>query len=1360
MAEIASYSEQTYPLLTKFRCGLDPLERESLNRTIEPTDATSKAIQRQMIDALRAEAGEDAGDVSRAIALWTTKEKIDAMPKQINAWFAVEFTRWLRGVSDFNDPRITPWGNRDMLFIPEVLQYLREILACRADFQRKLVHLAVFWPRTLNDAYLYYKYIVMHHGWTRDHSAPGTRLAPDADDDNDGLHYMSIGGMLDFLDDFSQTSFYDYDLDAMARDFVPVAPGLREAPMPDGHPGNAGAVPAMGPGPNNGGVDPDPDIAAAGPAPAAAPAAAAAPDDPQQGLLRRMFGAFARAMPRWGMPRPDDDDDAPVADPDSDDEPDASLDESDDDDDAPVADPDSDDDDFTNAEAIRYLQLVETMRDDELHEAREAFGELLATVPGHRWATFGRRQIDAEMRRRAAAAPAAAAAAPAAAAAAAPAAAPAAAQAAAQAAASDDESDASSSESDDDGFTGAEATEFARRVKAMTDDELHEAMEAVNARLAAVPGHRGARLGIQMLVIEMRNRAAAAPAAAAAAPAAAAAAAPAAAAAAAPAAAPAAAQAAASDDDGHTADDARKFARRVKAMTDDELHEAIKAANARLAAVPGHHGATLGKHMLVIEMRKRAAAAAAPAPATRASPVASAPSAAPRTPAATVASGKPDADKGEEESVQSKRAREKQARDKELEEKARRDKATELYARVMGISSGSLPSTPVAPAASANDSVSVSSPGGTTYVLRGTTQQQFDEQIDQLYRVNKQKFVNLNATAALNTAKGLEDLALHTLSRAGVTAENAARYEALKRIRVELASKQSPLVTTNAHTSKGLRAAFAAGAAELAKLAEGKPSTQAQQDVVEQAAADVSAMSAGEVADTLAAINSPLVYDTGSDGSPVHYVTGDTTASESTGSNAPQTPDSTRSSIFSGLSSAGSSPESPLPTVTTPEQARIENMRQQLRSIIAKLPVIPRTPAPSTPRAPATPMSQTEVIHRTPTRAPPDPDDVLQRLSAVVRGSPRITNDQVKRLLRQMLAASPPVARPDASAGDAHAAALAAAEEDTFVDTLLHELREEHPNLMSLPVTPSPGSVAYWVQSTPQTQPRGSTGTSSDMSLGSDSSMEFGGRSSPTPPSSSDMSLGSDPSMGLSAARVPTPSVSLGLGDLTADSPYPQTVPYQGTPMARVPRRKPHGAQPGSGMTTDESNRRLLATRLAQLALELSHAPVSPLGVPGTPGMASPAAPSAPARASEGDDDTRAYPASPGTAQAAVDELLQNINSGDRPSNRKAQRAARRAMRAAAGAAPDGEDGEATRAYDAPIDEPAQARAAGEPRRRRRAALDANEAAALVGPAASPAAPREVHPPDRLSFAPGSVRATGTRMGGPTETKRKGRKTK
>lgn len=239
-SQVTQYTAARYPLLRKYHVGLDPLDHEALQKKIEPTSSTKQHVTDLLVRQMGTDS-DTAGEAGRltvaTVNKWRQKKLLESIPGHVDHWFAAEFMRWLRGVSAFNSRAVTPWGTENLLHIPEVLQYLREALACRADFQRKLVHLSMDYPRTLNDAYLYYKYIVMHYGWTRGepsvHSASG-------DAGNYAPSYMTIGGMLDFLDDFAQTTFLKHDLAYMQEGAAPDAPlgmgRVATLPEPDGAP--------------------------------------------------------------------------------------------------------------------------------------------------------------------------------------------------------------------------------------------------------------------------------------------------------------------------------------------------------------------------------------------------------------------------------------------------------------------------------------------------------------------------------------------------------------------------------------------------------------------------------------------------------------------------------------------------------------------------------------------------------------------------------------------------------------------------------------------------------------------------------------------------------------------------------------------------------------------------------------------------------------------------------------------------------------------------------------------------------------------------------------------------------------------
>lgn len=76
--------------------------------------------------------------------------------------FITEFKAWLRGVSRYNyDRRVTPWGTDNLLRLPGVTEMFDAELEQYYKFKTALLKLATWGPSDVNDAFLYYKYIVL-----------------------------------------------------------------------------------------------------------------------------------------------------------------------------------------------------------------------------------------------------------------------------------------------------------------------------------------------------------------------------------------------------------------------------------------------------------------------------------------------------------------------------------------------------------------------------------------------------------------------------------------------------------------------------------------------------------------------------------------------------------------------------------------------------------------------------------------------------------------------------------------------------------------------------------------------------------------------------------------------------------------------------------------------------------------------------------------------------------------------------------------------------------------------------------------------------------------------------------------------
>jgi len=95
------------------------------------------------------------------------KEMSDKQKQLINTEFAYEFQKWLMGRSYWNlavaqdgITPLTPWQCIPRTDVEGVVEYARQWPQKRAEFQLALVKLWMLGPKNLNEAFLYYKYLV------------------------------------------------------------------------------------------------------------------------------------------------------------------------------------------------------------------------------------------------------------------------------------------------------------------------------------------------------------------------------------------------------------------------------------------------------------------------------------------------------------------------------------------------------------------------------------------------------------------------------------------------------------------------------------------------------------------------------------------------------------------------------------------------------------------------------------------------------------------------------------------------------------------------------------------------------------------------------------------------------------------------------------------------------------------------------------------------------------------------------------------------------------------------------------------------------------------------------------------------
>jgi len=201
---VTGYTQSKYPILSRYHVGQHPLAKEASLKRLEPLPETRAAF----IKALTREMTSDGPGTldPHTVKKYQDKMVLEGLGKNVDLMYAREFQRWIRGVSVFNEPSMTPWGYRNMLHVPGAVDYLRELIQMRFDYQQSLMHLYMQSPRTLLDLELYYKYIVLQFGL----------VLPKNDDGSPS--FMSISGMLSFLDDYQLTSFRERDLPIMNTD--------------------------------------------------------------------------------------------------------------------------------------------------------------------------------------------------------------------------------------------------------------------------------------------------------------------------------------------------------------------------------------------------------------------------------------------------------------------------------------------------------------------------------------------------------------------------------------------------------------------------------------------------------------------------------------------------------------------------------------------------------------------------------------------------------------------------------------------------------------------------------------------------------------------------------------------------------------------------------------------------------------------------------------------------------------------------------------------------------------------------------------------------------------------------------------
>lgn len=144
---------------SKFGVAPDPLQREKKLREIKPLDVDR--IKRMSALMNKRFANSNDPNEKQALAFWKTQMEADQVEDQDKLLFMREFYFWLLGQGSEDATKKTRWGRANVaVWNREVAAYIDQFTDKRAMYAMKLSLLSMRQPESLNEYYLYYKYIV------------------------------------------------------------------------------------------------------------------------------------------------------------------------------------------------------------------------------------------------------------------------------------------------------------------------------------------------------------------------------------------------------------------------------------------------------------------------------------------------------------------------------------------------------------------------------------------------------------------------------------------------------------------------------------------------------------------------------------------------------------------------------------------------------------------------------------------------------------------------------------------------------------------------------------------------------------------------------------------------------------------------------------------------------------------------------------------------------------------------------------------------------------------------------------------------------------------------------------------------
>ena len=181
----------------KYAAEKHPLLVEKTLTKMVPPDAMKTAIKNKWFTQHISEATNP--QEALAYIQQRVKLEVEALDNKIDTDWQAEFRAWICGNSDLNNPRITPWGDQPLFYMNQgVRDFLRREHDMHHDFRAALLNLQLAGTgRTLDQAYLYFKYIIEAFQW---HQRYGAKSHPP---------WFDHDGQLKFLDMYRATTIVD-----------------------------------------------------------------------------------------------------------------------------------------------------------------------------------------------------------------------------------------------------------------------------------------------------------------------------------------------------------------------------------------------------------------------------------------------------------------------------------------------------------------------------------------------------------------------------------------------------------------------------------------------------------------------------------------------------------------------------------------------------------------------------------------------------------------------------------------------------------------------------------------------------------------------------------------------------------------------------------------------------------------------------------------------------------------------------------------------------------------------------------------------------------------------------------------------